>query len=172
MNEKVPFLKDLHPFYYLKIYYFCTKMIRGKSIISNIALAFIFASFITNIAAQYRAEVWTADMGNELYRNPIINAGYSDPDVSTVGDDYYMTAYSFQCVPGLNMLHSKDLVNWSIISYASATSNLRNSLPVLSIDVAFGHRAYAIMKENSTFIGATLIWEYTWSVLTKAIKKK
>lgn len=52
------------------------------------------------------------------YNNPVIHADYSDPDVIRVGNDYYMTASSFNCVPGLPILHSKDLVNWKIVNYA------------------------------------------------------
>ena len=52
------------------------------------------------------------------YTNPIIPFDYSDPDVIRVGDDFYLTASSFNCVPGLPILHSKDLVNWTIIGYA------------------------------------------------------
>ena len=62
--------------------------------------------------------VWTADNGDGTYSNPIIHADYSDPDVVRVGSDYYMTASSFNCTPGLPILHSKDLVNWSLINYA------------------------------------------------------
>ena len=70
--------------------------------------------------AQYRSEVWCPDNGNGTYTNPVINADYSDPDVCVgpSGEDYYMTASSFQCVPGLPILHSRDLVNWQIINYA------------------------------------------------------
>lgn len=73
---------------------------------------------ITN--AQYRSEVWSPDNGDGTYTNPVINADYSDPDVCVgpSGEDYYLTASSFQCVPGLPILHSKDLVNWEIIGYA------------------------------------------------------
>lgn len=66
----------------------------------------------------YVSEVWSPDLGNGWYKNPIIHADYSDPDVCAVGDDYYMTASSFNCVPGLPILHSKDLVNWKIVNYA------------------------------------------------------
>ena len=66
----------------------------------------------------YRSEVWSPDNGDGTYTNPVINADYSDPDVCVVGDDYYLTASSFQCIPGLPVLHSKDLVNWEIIGYA------------------------------------------------------
>ena len=54
----------------------------------------------------------------QQYRNPIIHADYSDPDAIRVGEDYYMTASSFNAVPGLPLLHSKDLVNWRLIGYA------------------------------------------------------
>lgn len=68
--------------------------------------------------AQYRSDVWCPDNGDGTYTNPVIDADYSDPDVCVVGDDYYMTASSFNCIPGLPILHSKDLVNWEIIGYA------------------------------------------------------
>ncbi|PRY10913.1 beta-xylosidase [Pontibacter ummariensis] len=64
------------------------------------------------------SKVWVADQGNGTYQNPVLHADYSDPDVCRVGDDYYMTSSSFNAVPGLQILHSKDLVNWKIIGYA------------------------------------------------------
>lgn len=64
---------------------------------------------------------WQADLGNGNYRNPIIHADYSDPDVVRVGDDYYMTASSFNCAPGLPILHSTDLVNWRLVNNALTT---------------------------------------------------
>lgn len=69
-------------------------------------------------APDYVSSVWMADLGNGKYKNPILYADYSDPDLCRVGDDYYMTASSFNCTPGLPILHSKDLVNWTIIGYA------------------------------------------------------
>ena len=53
-----------------------------------------------------------------MYRNPILYADYSDPDVIRVGRDYYMVASSFTYVPGVPILHSQDLVHWEIINYA------------------------------------------------------
>ena len=85
-------------------------------------LSTIFVLFMLPliISAQggYRSQVWSPDNGDGTYTNPVINADYSDPDVCVVGDDYYLTASSFQCVPGLPILHSRDLVNWEIINYA------------------------------------------------------
>ena len=68
----------------------------------------------------YTSQIWSPDLGNGQYKNPIIDADYSDPDVVRVGDDYYMTASSFCDIPGLPILHSKDLVNWTIIGHAIA----------------------------------------------------
>ena len=68
--------------------------------------------------AQYRSKVWVSDEGNGMYRNPVLHADYSDPDVCAVGEDYFLTASRFNCTPGLPILHSKDLVNWKIVNYA------------------------------------------------------
>lgn len=64
------------------------------------------------------SKVWVADNDDGTYKNPILHADYSDPDAIRVGDDYYMSASSFNCIPGLPILHSKDLVNWNLIGYA------------------------------------------------------
>jgi beta-xylosidase len=85
-------------------------------------LKLILASLVLPVAmnAQYRSEVWSPDNGDGTYTNPVINADYSDPDVcvGASGEDYYLTSSSFQCIPGLPILHSKDLVNWEIVGYA------------------------------------------------------
>lgn len=67
---------------------------------------------------QYVSKVWVADQKDGTYINPILHADYSDPDVCAVGEDFYMTASSFGCAPGLPILHSKDLVNWKLVNYA------------------------------------------------------
>jgi beta-xylosidase len=64
------------------------------------------------------SKVWVADKGDGNYKNPIIHADYSDPDVIRVGNDYYLVASSFEDIPGLPILHSNDLVNWRIIAHA------------------------------------------------------
>jgi beta-xylosidase len=60
---------------------------------------------------------WVPDNEDGTYKNPVICADYSDPDVVRVGDDFYLVSSSFNCVPGLPILHSKDLVNWTIIGH-------------------------------------------------------
>jgi len=62
--------------------------------------------------------VWVPDKGDGTFTNPVLYADYSDPDAIRVGDDFYLTASSFNSAPGLPILHSKDLVNWRIIAHA------------------------------------------------------
>lgn len=69
------------------------------------------------VSAQRKSSTWNPDRG-DYYVNPVLNADYSDPDVCRVGDDYYMTSSSFNCFPGLQILHSTDLVNWELVGAA------------------------------------------------------
>ena len=87
-----------------------------KSIIFLIAIILLsFNNAFTQI--KNTSKVWVADNGDGTYKNPILHADYSDPDAIRVGDDFYMTASSFNAAPGLPILHSKDLVNWELINY-------------------------------------------------------
>ena len=63
------------------------------------------------------AQSWTADNGNGTYTNPLFYDEFSDPDILRVGDDYYLAGTTMHTVPGLVILHSRDLVNWENISY-------------------------------------------------------
>ncbi len=83
-----------------------------------IITSLLTSSFASFAQSDYKSDVWVSDLGNGKFQNPILYADYSDPDICRVGDDYYMTASSFNCVPGLPILHSRDLVNWEIINYA------------------------------------------------------
>ena len=89
---------------------------------------FLILAFVLGVLAPWRsltlmagdkiAYPWLPDQSDGTYRNPIICADYSDPDVIRDGDDFYLTASSFNCTPGLPILHSRDLVNWKIVNYA------------------------------------------------------
>ncbi|MFT6867132.1 MAG: beta-xylosidase [Cyclobacteriaceae bacterium] len=80
----------------------------------------IFNLIILLLAVQYAFSqgAWISDNGDGTYKNPILYADYSDPDICRVGEDFYMTSSSFNAIPGLPILHSKDLVNWEIINHA------------------------------------------------------
>lgn len=61
---------------------------------------------------------WMSDNGNGTFTNPLFYDEFSDPDVIRVGDDYYLTGTTMHAMPGLPVLHSRDLVNWEFLSYA------------------------------------------------------
>ena len=109
----------------------------------------------------YVSEVWVADQGNGTYKNPILYADYSDPDACRVGDDFYMTSSSFNCLPGLQILHSKDLVNWNIIGAA-----VPYALPPIETPERpeHGNRVWApaIMTENSISFGEIRTKVHSW----------
>ena len=64
-------------------------------------LAFCLLTVFTAVAQKnYVSEVWVSDLGNGKYKNPVLYADYSDPDACRVGDDFYMTSSSFNCLPG------------------------------------------------------------------------
>lgn len=110
------------------------------------------ALFSLSLAAQenYVSKVWTSDNGKGSYKNPVLYTDYSDPDVCRVGDDYYMTASSFNCIPGLPILHSKDLINWELIGHAVTTA--QPPLDVYSVPRhGDGIWAPAIRHHNDTF---------------------
>ena len=86
----------------------------------KLILLIVALPLMASAQTTYKSEVWSPDNGDGTYTNPVINADYSDPDVCVgpSGEDYYMTASSFNCIPGLPILHSTDLVNWEIIGHA------------------------------------------------------
>ena len=92
-------------------------------------MAVAMTSFLLNttpMKAQSPSNTWNPNLPGGKYRNPIIDADYSDPDVCRVGNDYYMTSSSFANFPGLQILHSTDLVNWELIGSA-----FKDGYPVL-----------------------------------------
>jgi beta-xylosidase len=78
----------------------------------------LFIMFSATLLHAQDKNVWVPDNGDGTFKNPVINADYSDPDAIRVGDDYYLVSSSFNHIPGLPILHSKDLVNWTLISHA------------------------------------------------------
>lgn len=57
------------------------------------------------------------DQGDGFFSNPILPGDYSDLDAIRVGSDFYAISSTMQFSPGMVVLHSKDLVNWEIISH-------------------------------------------------------
>ena len=92
-----------------------SKRFRVSCRFNIIAIIIVFAFHFSLFAAH--AQSWTADNGNGTYTNPLFYDEFSDPDILRVGDDYYLAGTTMHTVPGLVILHSKDLVNWENISY-------------------------------------------------------
>jgi xylan 1,4-beta-xylosidase len=65
------------------------------------------------------AKHWTADNGNGTYSNPLFYEEFEDPDVIRVGDDYYLAGTTMHMNPAVQIMHSKDLVNWELASYCT-----------------------------------------------------
>lgn len=69
--------------------------------------------------AENPSHSWTADNGNGTYTNPLFYDEFSDPDMIRVGEDFYLAGTTMHAMPGLVLLHSRDLVNWKFLSYAA-----------------------------------------------------
>ena len=63
------------------------------------------------------AKHWTADNGNGTYSNPLFYEEFEDPDVIRVGDTYYLAGTTMHMNPAVQLMHSKDLVNWELAGY-------------------------------------------------------
>lgn len=112
--------------------------------------------------AQYVSKVWVSDQKDGTYINPIIHADYSDPDVCAVGDDFYMTASSFGCAPGLPILHSKDLVNWRLANYALKEIERPASLTLLNMEKGYGHLLSVTTTVSFLSIGEIPTGVFSW----------
>ena len=81
------------------------------------AILFTLLLTLMGVSPSIAQQSWTADNGNGTFTNPLFYDEFSDPDILRVGDDYYLAGTTMHTVPGLVILHSKDLVNWENISY-------------------------------------------------------
>ncbi len=83
------------------------------------AIAVLACSTLCSAQAQTPNATWTADNSNGTFTNPLFYDEFSDPDMIRVGDDFYLTGTTMHAMPGLPILHSRDLVNWRFLGYAS-----------------------------------------------------
>lgn len=99
------------------------------------------------------AQSWTADNGNGTFTNPIFYDEFSDPDLIRVGDDFYMTGTTMHAMPGLPVLHSKDLVNWELLCYAFDRLNMGDEFKLENGKEVYGQSIWApcIRYNNGTF---------------------
>ncbi len=84
-----------------------------------LVLSFVFSGLLasTMTTKAQSASTWTADNGNGTYTNPLFYDEFSDPDVIRVGSDFYLAGTTMHAMPGIVVLHSRDLVNWDLQGY-------------------------------------------------------
>jgi xylan 1,4-beta-xylosidase len=83
-----------------------------------IQLQFLFVLACVLAMNPDRLQAWQSDNGNGTFTNPLFYDEFSDSDIIRVGDDFYLTGTTMHTMPGLPVLHSKDLVNWKLLGYA------------------------------------------------------
>jgi xylan 1,4-beta-xylosidase len=105
------------------------------------------------ITSQLYGQSWTADNGNGTYTNPLFYDEFSDPDIIRVGEDFYLAGTTMHTMPGLVILHSKDLVNWEFLSYCFDSLNLGKEFYLEDGKEAYGQGIWApcIRYHNGTF---------------------
>lgn len=116
----------------------CKLRLRSRCSSSTCTLSFVLLMFL----APGRADGWQADLGNGMFKNPLLFADYSDPDVIRVGDTYYLVASSFHFMPGLPILKSHDLVNWTIIGHVFPRLDISPAYSMIGGD-RYGKGAWA-----------------------------
>lgn len=89
-----------------------------KSIVKLASAHCLVLPFLRLSCVTLVAQTWTADNGNGTYSNPLFFDEFADPDIIRLGQDFYLTGSSMHAMPGLPVLHSRDLVNWEFESYA------------------------------------------------------
>ncbi|MDI3409855.1 family 43 glycosylhydrolase [Bacillus sonorensis] len=104
--------------------------------------------------------VWNPNLGNGRFRNPVLFMDYSDPDVVRKGSDFFMAASSFSCFPGIPILHSSDLVNWTIIGHVFDRLLLKIMKHLLT-ERGHGRRAFATMAACFGYTSPLLMKEFS-----------
>lgn len=94
-------------------------------------------------AAFAQSKSWTADNGNGTFTNPLFYDEFSDPDLIRVGEDFYLAGTTMHSMPGVVVLHSKDLVNWRFLSYATPRLELGPEFNLEEGQEAYGQGIWA-----------------------------
>lgn len=106
------------------------------------ALLLIF-TMLASGASFSQAQSWSADNGNGTYSNPLFYDEFSDPDIIRVGDDFYLAGTTMHAMPGVVVMHSKDLVNWDFLGYCFNNLNLGEEFNLDNGKEAYGQGIWA-----------------------------
>jgi xylan 1,4-beta-xylosidase len=109
----------------------------------RIRLVALILAASCKLLAFAHAGSWTADNGNGTFTNPLFYDEFSDPDLIRVGEDFYLAGTTMHAMPGLVILHSKDLVNWKFLSYAFPRNGLGPEFNLEKGKEAYGQGIWA-----------------------------
>ncbi|MBN1818875.1 MAG: endo-1,4-beta-xylanase, partial [Sedimentisphaerales bacterium] len=90
---------------------------RFVSLVSLAAGVIVMTSSLSFGKLSDPAKHWTADNGNGTYSNPLFYEEFEDPDIIRVGDTYYLAGTTMHMNPAVQLMQSKDLVNWELAGY-------------------------------------------------------
>lgn len=121
-----------------------------------------------DVKAALNSTTWIADNGNGTFTNPLFYDEFSDPDMIRVGDDYYLTGTTNHSMPGLPLLHSKDLVNWNFVCNISTNLNFSLAYRLEEGKDIYGQGIWApsIRYHNNTFYVFTNVNGQTTQLFT------
>ena len=116
-------------------------------------LSSVFGTLANGSPSEASPSTWVADNGDGSFTNPLFYDEFSDPDLIRVGDDYYLTGTTMHSMPGLPVLHSRDLVNWELKSYALTELNLGPEYRLEDGETIYGQGIWApsFRYHNGTF---------------------
>ncbi|SDH07593.1 MULTISPECIES: glycoside hydrolase family 43 protein [unclassified Duganella] len=63
-----------------------------------------------------------------MIQNPVLKGFNPDPSIVRVGDDYYIATSTFEWFPGVQIHHSRDLVNWRLLTRPLTRASQLNML--------------------------------------------
>src|SRR5687768_18623874 len=114
---------------------------------------FLAAIVASQVVAAEPVRTWTPDNGDGTFTNPLFYDEFSDPDLIRVGDDFYLTGTTMHSMPGLPVLHSRDLVNWTFLSYAAEQLDLGPAFRLEDGQAIYGQGIWApaFRYHNGTF---------------------
>ena len=85
--------------------------------------------------------------------NPILRGFNPDPSILRVGEDYYIGTSTFEWFPGVQIHHSRDLVNWRLLT--------RPLDRVSQLNIAGEHASCGVWAPNLTWDSGTFYLVYT-----------
>ena len=120
----------------------------------TLAVGFVItATTVSSEISPSPAKHWTADNGNGTYSNPLFYEEFEDPDIIRVGEDYYLAGTTMHMNPAVQLMHSKDLVNWELAGYCMSRLDLGPAFRLEGGRGVYGRGIWApcLRYHNGTF---------------------